>query len=340
MILRIAFGRLPEGTDGDALVVLREWLGRAARDVVGLESLVVGTRHRPVDTGGAAGGPLEAALVTVWRDVDSMVRATAVDEQDRFLGKRLDLPLEVDAAIHYELAGRIFSALPPTTLAYVRVLTVRSRPNDEARLVETLRAQQHHLVRLGMVASHLGRRVVGSECEVVSVGIWPDPATVESATGRRLDAPLYEEDLADWHDRLVLTAYDGVEITPRLPDRSGSAIFVLDDDLRIVDITASAAATMGWPSEDLVGRPIAEVSRTPPESRAALWRTFIEQGTLEGESAWLVPPVGDVMVRYVARRDVPVPGRHTVLVRRWNEPTPTFADLEAAIEDAFPNRAP
>ena len=338
MIIRIVFGRLPDGTGPDALVVIRARLGRAARDVAGLESLVVGTERHLVATGDTSGGPVGAALVTVWRDVESMIRATAIDEQDRFLGTRLDLPIEVDDAIHYELAGRIFSALPPTTLAYLRILTVRSRPNDEARLVETLRDQQHHLVRLGMVASHLGRRVVGSECEVVSVGLWPDATTPGSATGRRLDAPLYEEDLADWHGRLELKAYDGIEIAPRLPDRSGPAIFVLDGDLRIVDITPSAAATLGWPSEELVGRPIAEVSRTSPESRAALWRTFMEQGTLEGESAWLVPPVGDVIVRYVARSDVPVPGRHTVLVRRWNEPRPSFEDLEAAIAEAFPDR--
>ena len=32
--------------------------------------------------------------MTVWRDVDSMARATGVDEQDRFLGHRLRLPLD------------------------------------------------------------------------------------------------------------------------------------------------------------------------------------------------------------------------------------------------------
>jgi hypothetical protein len=224
------------------------------------------------------------------------------------------------------------------SLAYVRILTVRSRAHDEARLVDTLRSHQAALVRLGMIASHLGRRVVGSECEVVSVGVWPDPATMEAATGRRLDAPLFEEDLSDWRDRIRLTTHDGIEIVPRLPVPSGPPIFILDGDLRIVDVTARAAATMGWETEDLVGRTIPSISLTSPEARAALWQQLMDRGTVSGESAWHVPQVGEVMVRYMARRDVPVPGRHAVLVHRWNEPVPTPDDFEAALRAAFPDR--
>jgi hypothetical protein len=39
----------------------------------------------------------------------------------------------------------------------------------------------------------------------------------------------------------------------------------------------------------------------------------------------------------VARRDVPVPGRHAVLVRRVSEPVPTVADLDEALTIAFPS---
>ncbi len=330
MILRLVVGRAPAGTDARGLLALRGQLSVAARSVSGLESLIAGL--------GRDGGSRDAALVTVWRDVDAMVRATAVDEEDRFLGTRLGLSLEVDKAIHYEVAGRMFAALPPMSLAYLRILTVRSRAHDEARLVDTLRSHQAALVRLGMIASHLGRRVVGSECEVVSVGVWPDPATMEAATGRRLDAPLFEEDLSDWRDRIRLTTHDGIEIVPRLPVPSGPPIFILDGDLRIVDVTARAAATMGWETEDLVGRTIPSISLASPEARAALWQELMDGGTVSGESAWHVPQVGEVMVRYMARRDVPVPGRHAVLVHRWNEPVPTPDDFEAALRAAFPDR--
>ena len=336
MILRIVMGRLPAGFDAMALVELRGRLGRAARDVPGLESLIVGARRA---SAGSAESPVEAAIVTVWRDVALMARATDVGEQDRFLGLRLRLPLEVVDAVHYEIAGRTFAALPPESSAYLRILTVRARPNEEARLVETLRNQQPRLVDLGLVASHLGRRVVGKECEAVTVGVWPDLATIRRATQGRAERPLFESDLVDWSDRTHLETFDGIEIAPRLPVSSGPPIYVIDEDLRIVDITAAAAATIGWPAEDLVGRSVLEISLADPEIRAVPWQTLIERGRVIGEGPWLVPDSGAVFIRYVAERDVPIVGRHTVLVHRWHEPVPTIEDLEQALVEAFPARA-
>jgi PAS domain-containing protein len=336
MILRIVLGRLPAGFDASALVELRGRLGRAARDVPGLESLIVGARRA---LAGNAESPVEAAIVTVWRDVALMARATDIDEQARFLGLRLKLPLEVDEAVHYEIAGRTFAALPPDSAAYLRILTVRARPNEEARLVETLRNQQPRLVDLGLVASHLGRRVVGKEFEAVTVGVWPDRATIRRATRGRAERPLFESDLADWIDRVHLETFDGIEIAPRLPVASGPPIYVIDEDLRIVDVTAAAAAAIGWPLEDLVGRSVLEISLADPEIREVPWQTLIEEGRVIGEGPWLVPDSGAVFIRYIAERDVPIAGRHTVLVHRWHEPVPTIADLEAALVEAFPARA-
>lgn len=346
MILRIVMGRLPAGFDAQALVELRGQLARAARDVPGLESIIVGARHAESGTPepgtpepGTAASPVEAAIVTVWTDVSLMARATGVDEQDRFLGLRLRLPLEVDDAVHYEIVGRTFAALPPESAAYLRILTVRARPNEEARLVETLRNQQPRLVDLGLVASHLGRRVIGKECEAVTVGVWPDRATIRQATRGRPERPLFESDLVDWIDRTHLETFDGIELAPRLPASSGPPIYVIDEDLRIVDITAAAAATIGWPAEDLVGRTVLEISLADPEVRAVPWQTLIDRGHVSGEGPWLVPDSGAVFIRYIAQRDVPIPGRHTVLVHRWHEPVPTIADLESALGEAFPARA-
>ncbi len=335
MILRIVMGRLPARFDAKALVELRGRLARAARDVPGLESLIVGARRT---SAGSTESPVEAAIVTVWRDVALMARATAVDEQDRFLGLRLRLPLEVVEAVHYEIVGRTFAALPPESAAYLRILTVRARPNEEARLVKTLRDQQPRLVDLGLVASHLGRRVVGMECEAVTVGVWPDLATIRRATQGRAERPLFESDLADWSDRTHLETFDGIEIAPRLPASSGPPIYVIDEELRIVDITAAAAAAIGWPAEDLVGRSVLEISLADPEIRAVPWQTLIDRGLVIGEGPWLVPDSGAVFIRYIAMRDVPINGRHTVLVHRWHEPEPTVQDLERALIEAFPAR--
>jgi PAS domain-containing protein len=334
MILRIVLGRFPSDLDAKVLVDERGRLARTARDVAGLDSLIVGAR-RSETTGDTA---IEAAIVSVWTDVSLMARATDVAEQDRFLGRRLQLPLQVDDAVHFEIVGRTFAALPPTDTAYLRILTVRSRPNEEARLIETLRGQQRRFVDLGLVASHLGRRVIGRECEAVTVGVWPDRATIRRATGGGAERPLFEQDLTDWLDRLHLDTYDGIEIAPRLPTVSGPPIFVIDEDLRIVDITANGAATLGWPAEDLVGRSVVDISLVEAEAQPEAWETLLQKGRVSGESAFLVPDAGAVFLRFIAKRDVPIVGRHTVLIHRWHEPPPTMDNLEDALEAAFPGR--
>ena len=337
MILRLVFGRLPTGTDADALVELRGRLARAARDVPGLDSLIVGARQALLP-GEGGDAPVDAAIVTVWRDAESMARATGFDEQDRFLASRLRLPLLIDREVHYEIVGRTFAALPPDTTAYLRIVTCRARPNEEARLIDTLRQREPRLVDLGLVASHLGRRVVDGECEAVTVGVWPDRATIHAATGGGPERPLFEESLAAWADTLHLETYDGIEIAPLLPAAVGPPIFLMDDDLRIVDVTAAAAAAMGREATDLVGRSLRELSRTDPETFERDRELLRRSGSAAGEVTWHVPDAGEVFLRYIARKDEPIPGRHTVLVHRWNEPPPTNADLDAALDVAFPLR--
>jgi len=247
------------------------------------------------------------------------------------------LPLVMDRAVHYEIVGRTFAALPPETTAFLRIITVRAGPNEEARLIETLRGRLPRFVEMGLVASHLGRRVVGREFEAVTVGVWPNQATLLAATGGGPERPLFEQELSQWADRLRIETYDGIEIAPRLPPVSGPPIFIMDDDMRIVDLTATAAAVVGREPDDLVGRALQELSQADPDQFARDLEA-LRQGSLAGEAKWHVPESGEVFVRFVARKDEPIPGRHTVLVHRWNEPTPTEADLDAALDVAFPLR--
>ena len=111
------------------------------------------------------------------------------------------------------------------------------------------------------------------------------------------------------------------------------------EDLRIVDITAAAAAAIGWAAEDLVGKSVLDISLGDPSSRTEPWETLLQTGHVGGEGPWLVPDSGAVFIRDLAARDVPIVGRHTVLVHRWHEPVPTEEDLEAALREAFPARA-
>ena len=115
---------------------------------------------------------------------------------------------------------------------------------------------------------------------------------------------------------------------------------IFDDNLVVVDITATAAAILGMPAEDMVGQRLDQLSDRTPEERATGWRSFVAEGWAVGEAGWRVPTIGLVLLQYAALRDRPVEGRHALLVRRRQDPTPTLDDLDAALAIAFPTRGP
>ena len=83
------------------------------------------------------------------------------------------------------------------------------------------------------------------------------------------------------------------------------------------------------PSRSVNGDCTSGVTRRVPSN-------YIIITSVSGESSFLVPDTGAVFLRFIARRDVPIVSRHTVLVHRWHEPPPTMDDLDRALEKAFP----
>jgi PAS domain-containing protein len=338
VILGIVLGTLPSARDAATVLAVRDRLARAAAGVQGLESLVIAARSSSWPGDGSASVPLEAAIVTVWSDMIAMNRAVELDEP-RFIANRLDLSIAVTATDRYDIVGRTFAGLPPDSTAYLRILAVRAPPDDEARLVGTLQGQQPRLVDLGIIASHVGRRGLDDgSVEVVHVSVWPDRATLRSATHGLFDQPLFASELEPWRGSARVEMYDAIEIAPRLPRASGPPLVVLDEDRRIVDATASAAAVLGRPAGDLIGRQLDELAHAD-DGLSESWQRLLAVGMVTGAWAWAVPGIGAVMVSFAAGRDLPVPGRHAVVVRRRHDPAPTIADLEAALAEAFPRTA-
>jgi len=338
-MLRIVLGSLPSGRDAAGLLAVRDRLARAAAGVNGLESLVIAARSAPWRDDDSAPVPLEAAIVTVWSDPAAMARAVNADEP-RFIASRLDLPIVVAATHQYDIVGRRFAALPPESTAYLRILSVRAPSTQEAQLVGTLQAQQPRLVDLGIIASHIGRRRLDDgSVEAVHVSVWPDRATLRSATHGMFDQPLFASELEPWRDSGQVEMYDAIEIAPRLPHASGPPLVILDEDRRIVDVTATAAAVLGVPPADLVGRRLDELAHADDAGLPDIWQRLLATGSATGAWAWSVPAIGAVLVNFAASRDLPVLGRHALVVRRRHDPAPTLGDLEAALAEAFPRTA-
>ena len=302
---------------------IRERLGRGAARVNGLETLIVGWPP----TGPSSPG--SGVIVTTWRDPDTMLTALGRDEAS-FLRDRFGLALTVDRADTYEVASRTFASLPTST-SVLRILSLMTRPNQEAAAFEMLREIQQRLADAGLIASQVARRVTGSDVEALIVGVWRDHAAIAEATGGDTARPAYPDELARWVTTQGIETYEAFEIAPRLPPGGGPSIIVVDDERRIVDLTAAAAATLGRTQDEALGLRLEEVAGNGDRVR---WAHVLDSET-GGEAAWSVPAGGHVMLRWVIRRDVPIVGRHTLLVRRRHEPVPTPVELDAALEAAF-----
>jgi PAS domain-containing protein len=310
-------------------------LVRAAARVTGLETLIVGWHGIGDAAPGSALSP--SVVVTAWRDVDSMVAATSRDETS-FLRQRLGLDVDIERAESYEVMSRTFGSLP-TPRSILRVVAMGARASAEAALFEHLRDIQHRLTERGLIASHVARRVAPDGIEAIVVGVWSDHSAIEAATGGRIDRPAFADELAPWVESTTIDTYEALELAPRLPMTSGPPILILDGSRRVVDLTPAAAATVARTQEEAVGMLIEELAASDDADATATWLRLLdddETGDRAGRSAWAVPSGGSVIVHWRLRRDVPVRGRHTILVRRRREPEPTSDELDAALAEAFP----
>jgi PAS domain-containing protein len=326
----IAAGARPGSPDD------RTRLARAAARINGLETLILGWRRRgePALEAGETEGA--SVVVLVWLDAESML-AAAYDEAT-FLRDRLGITIDIERADTYEVVNRTFGSLPTPT-AVLRILTLRARATGEATLFERLRDIQTRLTAHGLIASHIARRVGRAGIEALVVSVWSDDAAIEAATTGRTDRPAYAEELEPWIDSVTIDVYEAMEIAPKLPMSSGPPILILDGSRRIVDLTPAAAAVLGQTQDEAVGMSIEALAGPGNEAASERWLRSREDGDAAdevGDAAWPLSPGGQVMIRWRLRRDVPVPGRHTVLVRRRHEPEPTSEALDAALIEAFP----
>ena len=314
----------------------RERLARMAARINGLETLVVGWRAG--DPGASAITP--SIVVTAWRDAELMVAALGRDETG-FLRENLGLAVETEGGESYEVISRTFGSLPVPN-SVLRIVTMTARGSAEATLFDRLREIQRWLTDHGLIASHVARRVIATGIEVAIVGVWIDHTAIHAATQGRPERSVFPDEIEPLIESSTVEMYDALEIAPRLPMSSGPPILVLDGSRRIVDLTPAAAAILGRTQDEAVGMLVEDIAADGDRDGAMRWSGLLDASRTDahvtGEAAWLVPSGGHVMIRWLLRRDVPVRGRHTILVRRRQDPEPTAAELDAALADAFPVR--
>jgi PAS domain-containing protein len=312
----------------------RERLAKAAARINGLETLVVGWQAS--DPGASAFTP--SVVVTAWRDAELMIGATGRDES-AFLRERLGLDVEARDGVSYEVISRTFGSLPAPT-SVLRIVTLGARESVETQLFERLRDIQRWLTDHGLIASHVARRVVPSGIEILVVGVWIHRTAIELATLGRPDRPVFIDEIGPLIESSRVETYDALEIAPRLPLSSGPPILILDGSRRVVDLTPAAAAILGRTQDEALGMLVEDIAASGDPDGALQWNRLLHDNRddvpASGEAAWVVPSGGHVMIRWLLRRDAPVRGRHTILVRRRQDPEPTIAELDVALGQAFP----
>lgn len=310
-------------------------LARAAGRVNGLETLIVGWDGRST-----ADASFPSVVAIAWRDAEAMVAASGRDEM-AFLRDRLGVHLEVARAETYEVMSRTFASLP-TPRSVLRILTIEAKSGTDAALFERLREIQRDLTDRGLIASHVARRVAPDRIEALVVGVWRDHDAIAEVTDGRPGDPAFVDRIQPFMGRVEVDKYEAMEIAPRLPLASGPPILILDGAGRIVDVTPSGAAALGRTQDEAVGLRLDELTGNGDANRTT-WAGVLGDpagaDSAFGEAAWTVPSGGHVFLRWYLRRDVPVLGRHTILVRRRQDPPPTAADLDAALAEAFPRDA-
>jgi PAS domain-containing protein len=267
-----------------------------------------------------------------------MVAAIGRDETD-FLRLHLGVDVETEGGVSFEVMSRTFGSLP-LPKSVLRIETMAARASVEAALFERLRDIQRWLTDHGLIASHVARRVVPSGIEILVIGVWIDHTAIDIATLGRPDRPVFRDEVEPLIESVRVETYDALEIAPRLPMSSGPPILILDGSRRVVDLTPSAAATLGRTQDEALGMLVEDIAAPGDRDGALRWSRLLHDVRREdqaaGEAAWVVPSGGHVMIRWLLRRDAPVRGRHTILVRRRQDPEPTTSELEAALAEAFP----
>jgi PAS domain-containing protein len=307
VILRVFRGAVAAGHRDRVLAHLRDHIYPTATRIAGLRSFQAGLRT-------AADGPSDFSIITTWDDFERLVEALGGDlDRPRWLAAVEDV-YEPRGAQHYELVGEQLTGVFPLEGAVLRVLEGRLTPHASETFFDFARRRQGELLDDGMiVASHIGRRIVGTAEEAIYVVLWRDVDAIQVLGGDSA-RPAAEGEWSAFFETWNLHSYDALT---QLPPRLGAApaLLLADDDRRYLFATKAAAELLGRPIGRILGRRIEDVTSPGLQGDVeTMWQSFIERGTLTGQYELADRHGSTRNVGFAARAHTPWPGCHTSLL--------------------------
>ncbi|HET7676268.1 MAG TPA: hypothetical protein VFK38_00285 [Candidatus Limnocylindrales bacterium] len=182
MILRIFRARAPISERAAVVRFLTTEAAKLAASVRGLDSFAAGLRQDP--------DALRFVLVSTWREPTALSDAAGAGWQQTV--RPLPPAAETELADHYEVVGEAPRVLVPPAGSALRILRAGLRPDVEEVFFERMRELSRGVGAAGgLVALHLGRRVVERRDEIVAVSVWRDWQALQRVAEDDLDRPLF-----------------------------------------------------------------------------------------------------------------------------------------------------
>jgi PAS domain-containing protein len=272
------------------------------------------------------GDRTQLAIVSGWDGIAPLRRARAGlrearhDDPVAFLDRRA-------AGEVWRMVDQTATTLAPGDGTTLRLVRLAIRPEAEAEFMSNWTPVRARLVESGLLAvSQLGRRDGPEGPSALVVNVWRHPAmggAPEPWNGL----------LGAGVPRGFLRADPAEETYPLRPTTilrlapGGPAILIADEVGRIVDATPAASSLLAADVWDVLDRRLQDLIVEPPVP--------VVPGRLQGIHRFRRPEGGTVLLRVRAAGNVPVPGRHALMLVPGSDPPPSGADLEASIAASY-----
>ena len=324
MIIRLLRGGLPS----ERSRLLLERLRTPPAEVTssgGPLSFTYGFRNEP--------DHLSFLAISSWRefsDIGDAGGGTSVRRPQAPLGDLVD-GVQIE---HYKLVEDS-PGLPILDGAVLGLVWGRIAPNAEGAAHDMVRQVRDEIARAGVLALHVGRRVVDNRSEIVVVALWSSRIALHAFAKGRASGTINPEFLklmTEWR----FETYDCLGPDRFLVPGSGPAVLLADDGGRYVDASPGVEALLGVPGEFILHGQLEDI--TPEENRAEIrvaWRSFLEAGHQEGTVVLRRHDGTRLTVKFRARANCPHPGLHASLLSLPGDDSLDGQRLEQVVAEAF-----